>query len=264
MVMESSIRYGGNSRNDLLAVVQNLNCIASPGKVLVVPLNSDTAIDSSKGSGVGIGSVASSDSRSVISIDANDDLLLEEEHIDLSPACSDASDDSSSSSCNYDDCSIEKLEFMASLSLLPKPLVKDLQEQNMLIKQHYGNWYERLHSKDFTAIQSEVYGAEYSHSAAELAHFSGYDQSSWQPHDPNDSRRNIVLATVCNQNQQQAVAIENITEQQHNSNLLQIAHQLQERHKALAEAKHQLESEEQLLKQNIQQLASCFTSPQLQ
>ena len=23
----------------------------------------------------------------------------------------------------------------------------DIQEQNMLIKQHYGNWYERLHSK---------------------------------------------------------------------------------------------------------------------
>lgn len=72
-----------------------------------------------------------------------------------------------------------------------------------------------------------MYGAEYSHSAAgycgvscdhvikaypcvscdhgvslsnctELAHFSGYDQSSWQPQDPNDSRRNIVLATVCN------------------------------------------------------------------
>lgn len=54
---------------------------------------------------------------------------------------------------------------------------------------------------------------EYSHTAAgdhsrscdavitssciELANFSGYDQLSWQPQDSNDSRRTVVLATVC-------------------------------------------------------------------
>ena len=43
---------------------------------------------------------------------------------------------------------------------------------------------------------------------AELAQFSGYDQLSWQPQDPNDSRRGVVLATVCNVSYDHKVAME--------------------------------------------------------
>ncbi|XP_065910176.1 uncharacterized protein [Dysidea avara] len=241
----------GRSRDtvgqDLMAVI---NSMASPGKVLVVPLSSDTppVMDTSLQRRGTTGSVASSDSQSLLSLDVASEQDVIMEHVDLSPTCSEGSDGSLSSVCNYDDCNVEKLEFMASISLLPKPLVLELQEQNKTVKQHYGKWCERLHSKEFAIIQSEVHGVECSHMPSELAQFSGYDQLSWQHMDNSHFS-----------NEGGQLLLGEISEQQQNTNLLQIAHHLQERHKALSEAKQQLESEEQILKQNIERLASCFS-----